>query len=409
MPPDHTLPPTAASTDGARLAEGLRLALFTDTFPPQVNGVARTLERLAAAVRDRGGEVRVFTPADPEAQEEREDVVRFPSMTFWAYPQLRLSAPAARRAERELRAWRPTLVHAATPFGVGLAGRSAARALGIPLVTSYHTSFSAYASFYRLGVLSNPGWAFLRWFHNSGLRTYVPTRAIATEIEGHGFERVAIWSRGIDGHRFSPAFRSAEVRRSLGAGEDDVLVTYVGRIAIEKGLDVAVDAMRLVRERAEGRRIVFAIAGGGPYEAQMRKLAPEGTHFAGMLGGDALSRFYAAGDVFVFPSLTDTFGNVLLEAMASGVPVLGADAGPTRELLGVDEPGDVARGAIFAGGDAAAMADAIVALAADPARRALLHERGLAFAARNSWGAVFDALVRDYRAAMREASVPAPA
>lgn len=404
MPPE----PTPSVVRDEPLAHGIRLALFTDTFPPQVNGVARTLERLAGAVRERGGEVRVFTTTDPDAGEERPDVVRFPSLPFWAYPQLRLSAPTARRAEKELRAWGATLVHVATPFGIGLAGRAAARALGVPLVTSYHTSFSAYASFYRLGALSNPGWAFLRWFHNSGLRTYVPTRAIAGEIEAHGFERVAIWSRGIDGHRFSPAYRSDEVRRSLGACPDDLLVTYVGRIAIEKGLDVAVEAMRRVRARAEGRRIVFAVAGGGPYEAQMRTLAPEGVHFAGMLGGDTLSRFYAAGDLFVFPSLTDTFGNVLLEAMASGVPVLGADAGPTCELLGADDETTM-RGALFAGGDATAMAEGILALAADPARRALLRERGLLFAARNSWGAVFDGLVRDYRAAMAEATLAATA
>ncbi len=386
----------SADVPREQLAEGLRLAIFSDTYPPQVNGVARTLERLVRAVRARGGAVRVFCTTDPEAQPD-DDVVRYPATPFWAYPQLQFALPRFARAREELAAWRPTIVHAATPFGVGLSGRRAALAMGIPFVTSYHTSLSAYAKFYNLGVLSEPGWKFLRWFHNSGRRTYCPTVAIQREIEAHGFERTAIWSRGVDTVRFAPSFRSAALRAELGCDDDTLLVTYVGRIAAEKGLPVFARAIGRLFERRGARKIRIALAGDGPYMAEMQGVVPAEVRFVGMLSGDRLSEFYASGDLFVFPSVTDTFGNVLMESMASDVPIVGAEAGPTRELVGDD------RGLIFPEADADACADAILALADDPARRAAMGAAGLAYARARSWDVIFDDLVRDYRAVEAEA------
>lgn len=379
----------------ATLASGLRLALFSDTYVPQVNGVARTLDRLAKAVRLRGGDVRVFTPSDP-ARKPDVSVVNYPSVAFWAYPQLRLSAPTAGLAVRDLAAWRPTLVHAADAFGVGLAGLRAARALGVPFVTSYHTSFSAYAKFYHLGALSGIGWKFFRWFHNSGIRTYCPTRAIEREVVAHGFANTRIWSRGIDADRFSPSFRSAALRAELGADDETIVVAYIGRIALEKGLDVLLKAMHQVRAQAGGRKLCFALAGDGPFEAHFRRDAPADTRFVGMIGGDRLSQFYASADLFVFPSVTDTFGNVLMEAMASGLPLLGADSGPTSELLADG------RGALFPSGDAPAMAREILRLADDRAARVAHAAAGLAYARTRSWDVIFDELITDYRDAERE-------
>lgn len=378
------------------LAAGLRVAIFSDTWLPQVNGVTRTLDRLLGAVAARGGEARAFTTTDPQAAADPR-IVRYRSRPFWAYPQLRIARPDKDWAIRELEAFRPTLVHAATPFGLGISGRAAARALGIPFVTSYHTSLSAYARFYHLGALATPGWAFLRWFHNSGRRTYVPTRAIQAELDGHGFTHTAIWSRGIDAARFSPRFRSAALRAELGVDDDTLLVAYIGRIAIEKGLDTLVAAMHAVQARAGGRRVAFVLAGDGPYLETCRAEAPAGTRFTGMITGDRLSQLYASSDLFVFPSVTDTFGNVLLEAMASGVPVLGADAPPTRELLGD------ARGLIFPAADPGALAQAILDLAGDAPRRARQVALGLAFAAVRSWDAIFDDLIMDYQQAIRPA------
>jgi glycosyltransferase involved in cell wall biosynthesis len=380
-----------------RLAEGIRLALFTDTYPPQVNGVSRTLERLVKAVRARGGAVRVFCTSDPDVSTADPDVVRYPAMPFWAYPQLQLAMPRLGRARLEMQSWQPTIIHAATPFGVGLSGRSAARALKVPFVTSYHTSLSAYAKFYNLGALSEPGWAFLRWFHNSGRRTYCPTVAIQREIEAQRFTNTAIWSRGIETARFSPQFRDPALRESLGADDDTLLVTYVGRIAVEKGLPTFAAAIKRVIERRGTRKIRFALAGDGPYMQEMQSKVPSEVQFTGMIGGDRLSSFYASGDLFVFPSVTDTFGNVLMESMASGQPILGAEAGPTRELVGDD------RGVIFPEADAERCADAIIALADDPARRGAMRTAGMAYTSVRSWDAIFDDLVRDYVRVVAEA------
>lgn len=370
-------------------ARGLRLALFSDTYAPQVNGVARTLERLALEVRARGGEVRIFTASDPSALPDPH-VVRLPSVAFWAYRELRLAPPISPRALREVRDWRPTLIHAATPFGIGLSGRSAARQLGIPFVSSYHTHFSAYVRFYNLGALETLSWGFLRWFHNGGLRTYVPSGAIRDELAAKGFTDLQLWPRGVDTSRFSPSFRSRETRARLGASSDDVVVAaYVGRLAPEKGIDVAIEAMRIALERMPGR-LVFALAGDGPYEEHCRAIAPPGSHFVGRLGGDELSRFYASADLFLFPSTTDTFGNVLLEAMASGLPVVGADVATTPELVGAD------RGALFPSADAHAMADRIVAIASDTLRRRAMSARATRFAEECSWARVWDGLMGDY-------------
>ena len=372
------------------MARGLRLALFSDTYAPQVNGVARTLERLVGAVRARGGDARVFTTSDPDATPDGS-VRRAASVPFWAYPQLRIAAPVGGGAGRDLRAWRPTLIHAATPFGMGLAGRRAARRLGVPFVSSYHTHFSAYVRFYRLGLLERPTWSFMRWFHNGGERTFCPSKAIAAELEEHGFNGIRIWPRGIDTARFNPRFRSAALRERLGATPDTVIVAYVGRIAPEKGLDVALDAMRTVMA-AEPRRTLFALAGDGPYEAHCKATAPPGTVFMGRIVGDDLSEFYASADLFVFPSVTDTFGNVLLEAMASGLAVVGAEYGTTTELLAEG------RGITFPSGDAAAMAQRILELVRAPDARAMLSRRSREYTERASWDAIFDELISEYMA-----------
>lgn len=375
---------------------GLRLALFTDSFVPQLNGVALLLGRLVEAVRARGATVRVYTTSDP-AGAEADDVRRWPSLAFWAYPEHRLALPTQPRVRRELRAWKPTLVHAASPFGMGLAARAAARALRVPFVTSYHTSWSAYSRFYRMGALQGIAWQYLRWFHNGGARTYCPTRAVERELAARGFRHMAIWSRGVDAARFSPSFRSTALRQQLGMSDDTTLAIYVGRLGAEKGLAVALEGMRDVMGGAPGR-VRFAVAGDGPYEAAARRLAHPDTIFMGRLTGRALSEFYASADVFVFPSTTDTFGNVLLEAMASGLPVIGADVGPTRELLAEHT------GVTFPPGDVSAFAARVLELAASPERRVVLARNAIGFARRCTWDRVWDDLVEDYCAVMADAA-----
>jgi phosphatidylinositol alpha 1,6-mannosyltransferase len=366
---------------------GLRLAIASDTWAPQLNGVTRTLGRLVTEARRRGVDVRIFAPHDPASRGGDSGLTSFPSRPFWAYPQLRMAWPGGAALVKHWQVWRPDLVHAATPFGVGLAARAAARSLGIPFVTSYHTSLSQYAAFYHLGFLTNPGWAYLRWFHNSGLRTWCPSAAIADDLRHRGFRETAVWSRGVDASAFSPAWRSRAFREEHGVRDADLLVAYVGRIAREKGIDTLIEGVRCAVGKAEVPMRLMMV-GDGPYEAAARAAAPPSTIFTGTLSGHALSTAFASADVFVFPSLTDTFGNVVLEAMASGVPVVGADCAVTRELLAGGA------GLLFDG--ATSLGSSLLRLSAAPVER-----RGVAAAAREraesrTWDAVFDGLFSEY-------------
>ncbi|HEY0931319.1 MAG TPA: glycosyltransferase family 1 protein [Gemmatimonas sp.] len=378
----------------------LRLALFTDTYTPQVNGVARTLARLVDAVQERDGAVRVFTVSDddeavaPDAIATNATVDRYPGRRFWAYPQLRLAWPARREVRRQLEEFQPTIVHAATEFGIGLAGRAVARDLDVPFVSSYHTSFTAYAEHYGLGMLAEPGWHYLRWFHNGGLRTYCPTQAIIREIEAHGFTDCREWSRGVDAQRFNPAHRSAALRSQLNADDSTLVVSYIGRLGLEKGLDVVLACMQQLHATCP-KRVRFLIVGDGPYEETVRASAPAGTLITGRLDGHALSEAFASSDVLLFPSTTDTFGNVLLESMASGTPVIGADVGPTREQLAPD------RGWLVRPGDAQAFTDTVLQLLADPSARMTTRAQALAFAGSKRWDAIWDGLIDDYRTLQR--------
>ena len=369
-------------------AAGLRLAIFTDTFTPQINGVARTVDRLARAVESRGGAVHVETVSDPDAA---PDAVthRARSRPFWAYPALRVALPSGRAAARRLAKFSPTLVHVATPFGVGLAGRAAARRLGVPLVTSYHTTFPQYLAHYGLQALDRVVWPYLRWFHNSGLRTFVPSATVEQELRWQGFSGLRVWGRGVDADAFSPAQRSLGARRAIGALEGDFVIAYVGRLAPEKRLDTLLDAVRILRARF-GDRIRLAIAGDGPSAAAIRAAAPPDTHFAGMLSGDALAAFYASADCFAFPSDSETFGNVILEAMASGLPVVAPDRGATTEIA------SPTTACVFRPGDADGMANALARLLLDPALRVSLSTQSRRIAESRSWHAVWDRLMADY-------------
>ncbi len=366
----------------------LRIALFTDSYAPQVNGVVRTLNRLVTVLTERGHAVRVFAPNAPGVAGEEPAVSRWPSIPFWAYPQLRLAAPGARSVERSVADWKPTVIHVATPFGLGLAGVAAAETLGIPVISSYHTSLTDYARYYGLGALSDAGWTYLRWFHNRTLRTYAPTSMLRNDLQRRGFRRVRVWPRGVDSATFNPGWRSDELRRSWKALPGMTVVSYVGRLAKEIGIDVALEAMSMITEMR--RDVVCVVVGDGPYEAEARARAPRGTIFTGSLGGRALSEAYASSDILLTPSITDTFGNVLLEGMASGLAVIASDVPQTRAVVG---EGAVA---LCPPGDTAAFARQIASTIADPGRRDAVQRRAVALARLRGWGTVFDDLIADY-------------
>jgi phosphatidylinositol alpha 1,6-mannosyltransferase len=382
-----------------RVPQALRLAIITDTFPPQINGVAGTLARLMDAVERRGGCVHIEAPATPATPPDPR-VHRSGSIPFWAYPQLRIACPSHRAMVRRLRAFGPTLIHVATPFGIGWAGRSAAHRLGIPLVTSYHTAFASYLTYYGFDALAPASWRFLRWFHNGGRRTFAPSASIADDLRSRGFTGVGVWGRGVDVSHFSPDRRSEARRLALGASPETVVFAYVGRLAPEKRIDLVLDAFGLLRARAP-RDLALWVVGDGPDADRLRARAPKGTQFLGAHRGADLAELYASADGLAFPSSTETFGNVVLEAMASGLAVVAPDVGPTLELT------PLGSALTFRAGSAAALAYELERLVIDPVLRRSLGAAARTAAIARTWDRVWDGLFADYAGAIDAGSPPA--
>jgi glycosyltransferase involved in cell wall biosynthesis len=383
----------------------LRLALVTETFPPEVNGVARTLGRWVEAFRSRGHAVEVIRPRQRHEQPGPGLVHGF-SLPF--YPQVRLGVAGPRRLRSLLGEFRPDLVHIATEGPLGWSALLAAATLGIPVASSFHTNFDHYADHYGFLGVGRLALACLRWFHNRTLVTLVPSQATRARLLADGVERVEIWSRGVDAEQFHPRHRDEGLRASLGLGPDDPLLLYVGRLAPEKNLQALLDAFaRLRRQVSPGRRdrLRLALVGGGPLEETIRTAQPDGVVLAGVQQGLALSRWFASADVFAFPSVSETFGNVVLEAQASGLPVVGFDTQGVNERVAAGEDGLL----VHEGGD---LTQALRLLCDDAPLRQRWGQAARVKAARQGWKPIFDELEARYRrlvAAHRGAQETRPA
>lgn len=372
----------------------MRLALFSDTYPDDVNGVARTLGILVAHATARGHRVALVTPRVSGAGCVHAAAHRqLPGVPVPMYPELQLARGLDREGKRILQEFGPDLVHVATESSVGLSGRRWALRRGLPLVTSFHTNFPMYLHDYRMGWLEPVVWRYLRWFHGPSLLTFCPSRDTLEDLRGHGFHgRLRIWGRGVDTEHFGPHRRRDEVREAMAPGAQRILVC-VGRLAAEKRVEVVLDAFPRIRE-ATGPGTALVFVGDGPAGPRLRKRAGEGVHFTGFLRGVELAEAYAAADLFVFASDTETFGNVVLEAIASGLPVVVADRGGVRESA---IPGRT--GVRVAPNDAAAFARACIDLLRDPQRRRALARGAREVARSRSWDAILDGLLREYEAA----------
>jgi glycosyltransferase involved in cell wall biosynthesis len=386
---------SAWQADGARQRLGagegrsLRLVLATETFPPEVNGVARTLGRWVDAFRGRGHHVRVIHPRRPGDPPGPDGV---PGMPLPFYPQVRVGVAGPHRLARMLGKLKPDLVHIATEGPLGLAALVAARWLRIPVASSFHTNFDHYAKHYGFFGLQTLALTYLRWFHNRTLVTLVPSRATQARLRGSGVRRVEIWSRGVDAGVFNPQRRDPALRAGLGLGEGDPLLVYVGRLAPEKNLGALLQAFARLRAAlppADAARLRLALVGGGPEKAAIAQAAPPGVVLAGEQHGLALSRWYASGDVFAFPSMSETFGNVMLEAQASGLPVVGFDCQGVNERVTHEGDGLL----VPVGGD---LAPALLRLCQDRGLRERFGQAARAKARAQDWDPIFDELEERY-------------
>jgi glycosyltransferase involved in cell wall biosynthesis len=315
-----------------------RVALFTGAYNHIADGVSLTLNRLVEHLERQGAAVRVFAPTVEEPPVDHAGtLVPVRSVPAPGRPEYRVALGLSRSARRELEAFRPNLFHVATPDLLGRSARKLARRWGVPLVASYHTHFSSYLKYYGLGLLEGALWAYLRRFYRPCQHVYVPSPSMAEVLRHRGITGgLRLWQRGVDTTRFSPDRRSLEWRRAQGIGDDEVVVTFVSRLVREKGLDVFAEVVQGLRARGLPHRCL--VVGDGPARDEIAARLP-GATFTGYLEGDALARAYASADVFVFPSDTETFGNVTLEAMASGLPTVCADATGSSTLVDEERTG----------------------------------------------------------------------
>jgi glycosyltransferase involved in cell wall biosynthesis len=364
----------------------MRLALVTETFPPEINGVARTLGRWADTFRERGHEVHIIRPRQP-GEHRGFGLVYGRPLPF--YRQVRIGVAGPLRLRHFLRRLSPDLVHVATEGPLGLSALLASRWLGIPIASSFHTNFDHYASHYGVAGVERLGFAYLRWFHNRTRVTLVPSRSTRARLLADGVKRVEIWSRGVDAAVFSPAHRDESLRASLGLSQDDTLLVYVGRFAPEKNLPALIQAFARLRA-VVGDRIRLALVGGGPLMEGLLRSTPPGVILAGEQRGASLSRWYASGDLFAFPSLSETFGNVVLEAQASGLAVVGYDCQGVNEQVVPGVNGLL----VPPGGD---LVNSLAELCLDPPRRRRMGEAARERALGLDWMPIFDDLERRYR------------
>lgn len=369
----------------------MRIALFSDTYHPTVNGVARALGLLVEHAVGAGHKVALVTPVVGERAANAHVHRQLPGPRFPLYPELRACVPRTDVATRRLlQEFRPDLVHAATEAGAGLAGRRWARRNGVPLVSSFNTLFPEYLRDYGLAFVKGPLWSYLRWFHGPAALTVTPSQWMRAELRKRGFHpRTALWSRGVDGTLFHPRKRSWLLRQSL-APEAEVILLYVGRIAHEKKVRVLLDAFPAI-QRQTSRRVTLVVVGDGPALADLRARAVPEVHFIGCKHGEELALIYASADVFVFPSDTETFGQVVTEAQASGLPAVVPDRGGVTDTVV-----PYRTGLRFQPNDAQDLVHAVVRLVDDPACRMHMAERARANAERRTWECVFESLFRRY-------------
>lgn len=362
----------------------MKLAIVSETFPPEVNGVAMTFGVIAHELAKRGHEVTVYRPrrddlvANESAQGYRE--VAMAGMSIPGYPLLRLGLPARMKLSRLWRESRPDLVHVVTEGPLGATAVSAARSLSLPVTSSFHTNFHAYTRDYGFAALHQIVLGWLRRVHNRTQRTFAPTDELCNELRELGFRDLALLSRGIDTECFSPARRDETLRQSWGAAPDEPVVLHVGRMAAEKNYDLlfqAYDAMRAVNPRLR-----FVLAGDGPLRDAMVKAHPE-CIFAGFYSREEIGRFYASADIYIHASLTETFGNVLTEAMASGLAVAGFNYAAAKQFIRHGE-----NGLTVPCNDPAGLIDFSVSLARDQTLRTKLARAARSSFEDQSWDRV---------------------
>ena len=321
----------------------LKIAVVTETYPPDINGVAMTLSRIVNGLVKNGHDILLIRPKhfkndEPAARDGfQEKLVHGLPIPF--YKQLRMGLPSKKEL---LRLWtynRPDIVHIATEGPLGWSALQAAKKLRLPVSTDFRTNFHAYSNHYKIGWLSAAILSYLKKFHNAAHVTMVPTSQLEAELDAVGFQNLHIVPRGIDTQLFSPHKRSLRLREQWGANDQTTVMLYVGRLAAEKNLPLVIQSYAMAQKIHNDVKLV--LVGDGPLMSDLQNKYPE-VVFAGFQTGEDLAMHYASADMFVFASQTETFGNVTLEAMASGLAVVAFNHAAASELIISGENGMLA-------------------------------------------------------------------
>jgi glycosyltransferase involved in cell wall biosynthesis len=312
----------------------LRIAVVTETWPPEVNGVAMTLAKLVQGLSHRNHDVQLIRPRQTKTESPLNDAsleeVLMRGMPIPRYPELKLGLPSKKTLVKTWTLRRPDVVHIATEGPLGWSALQAAKVLKLPVTSDFRTNFQSYSKHYGVGWLRKPIVAYLRKFHNATACTMVPTRELMRTLSENGFANLKVVSRGVDTKLFNISKRSTSLRASWGATENTTVLISVGRMAPEKNLDQVLKTYEALKNTGKAFKLVMV--GDGPLKEQFQQRYPE-IIFPGMLSQSNLAAYYASSDLFVFPSQTETFGNVTLEALASGIPVLAFDCAAARDWV----------------------------------------------------------------------------
>lgn len=366
----------------------MRIAFFTDTFLPEINGVSITNQKLLECLNKRQGhEYIVFAPGP--ALSTDINIYRLPGISFILYPECRISLPKYFFIVRVLDKFKPDMVHISTPFSIGLCGLYYARKRGIPVTAVYHTNFNQYLTYYRLKSLNKIAWNYFKWFYDNCDINYCPSLYTRDELLSRGFKNLELWVRGVDTSLFTPEYRG-EIPPPYYHLQGKTVLLYVGRVAAEKNIQVLMGAMDLINRYYYSRVHLF-IVGNGPMLDQVERWRPDNVTCTGYITGVSLAKMYANADIFVFPSTSETFGNVILEAMASGLPVVGAYAAGVRDNLI-----DGVNGISCRPDDSKSVANGVIKLLRDEILRTRLGEQAYAYANSRSLEAGFEQLIKGW-------------
>ena len=376
----------------------MRIAYFTDTFTPEINGVTNTLGRLSRFLETKGVHHAFFTSdysnggvKEPDVLSGKKRVHRFPGIRFGVSPESCLAFPKKREIYGLCDRFAPDLVHVATEFGIGYKGMKYAVARGSPLIMSCHTDYCKFLKFHNLNAFEPAVDRYLKWFYGFSDKTLVPSKHTLGQLKHKGYTNLGIWTRGIDTSKFNAGYRSTDTRNALETG-DKFAFLYVGRLSAEKGLDVLLHAIWEINRLYPGKTM-FIFTGDGPYADNIRRSAFPNVVLTGFKQNKELSEIYASCDCFAFPSGTETFGNVALEAMASGLPVVGISNGGVTDFL------EHNYNALLSGDrDKTTFTQNLITMMENKELRHKLSENAVQTAYLKDWDGIFNELLKDYQA-----------